>query len=286
MADAMTRAESTGVTVSEMLKDVFTTYLDVQGDGGYKVNCPLGHTSAFVVNVPHHELLFDSACISLLRGAFREAVGGFAVARERFGELFLRAQASAIGVSPEVVDKAWAHLEGNSQRQIGAYVWTSLLGTSAVTESAAEAQKQEQFRNRVVHKGTFPSRDEAYAYAEYVYAWIRRGDARLREEFAAGRENVLSRAWHSAAKRVWDDGYQGSIGGAAYFTVLGDQSASFEEALEVLRRFNPWTHPGDRLTVKDIADGFGVSVEEVINRLVRGFAGMNTPDAPESEQSG
>jgi hypothetical protein len=265
------RALALNKPVEEVLRDVATEYLDFEGDGGFEFECPLGHKSAFVVNVPHHEVLFQSACMSFLGGSYREAVGSAAAARERFAELYVRVLAASAGVSDDEVSQAWAHLEGNSQRQFGAFVWTQMLVTRALGERNQDSQKREQFRNDVVHKGRFPTRNATQEYLEYIYDWIRKLDRVLRTEYDEARGSVLSKMWHHAARRLRSAGYKGSIGGSGYWTVFQNADQTFEEALRGLREMNPWVHPGERVTVKTIAEVYGLSVDEVITRIGHAF---------------
>jgi hypothetical protein len=261
--------------------------LDVEGDAGYRFECPKGHANAFCLNVPPHELLFESGCLSLVRGAFREAVGSFAASRERFLELCLRVEAKHAGADQDLVERAWGHLASRSERQLGASIWADLLIYRRVSENAKEAGAREAFRNRVIHHGVFPTQEEAVAFARELFTFVRSRDGELRSERREARHAVLTGIWLRAAQRLVKDGHVGSVGGQAYATVLSGDVDDFDSALTKFKELNPFARWHEDVTVAEVAARLNITVYELLTRwlmptLIEGKGG-DAPAYPETE---
>jgi hypothetical protein len=135
-----------------------------------------------------------------------------------------------------------------------------------------EMQKRSRFRNGVIHRGEFPSRAATMDYATYVFGFIRRFDAELIVRLKDAYDTVRTRHWSTAASKLWQKGYRGSIGGMFVLTALGSSKADFESALECFRETNQWLHPADRFTIRELAERAGMSVEQYAGILMSAFA--------------
>lgn len=254
-------------SMEELYSEVPQQLLFVEGDPGYVFMCPKGHANAFTLQVLEHELLFESACLAFLRGAFREAVGSFAASRERFIEFRLRVEAEHCGVDAKTVDAAWKHLGSRSERQLGAYLWVELLLYKR-TEEARPASEREKFRNEVVHHGKFPTEDDTKQFGAELFQFVRGQNAEMSAQRAEARQRVLDRKWHLAAKQLWDRGHKGSIGGHSYATVLTAQESSFDVALDKLRDFNPHARWHEDVTLKEVATRIGLTVDDLVMKVL------------------
>jgi hypothetical protein len=144
--------------------------VDIREDGRYDVACPNGHHFVTRLKNERYEVLFEGALLAINDGYQREAVSSFAAALERAYEfairvIFLRAEPTG-----ERYDKAWRCLK-RSELRLGAFiaVWTQALGEVPPLLN----DRQVNFRNRVIHQGYFPSRDEAIAFGEEVLRLLR-----------------------------------------------------------------------------------------------------------------
>lgn len=172
----------------------------VRDDGVYELTCHKGHKTTTVLQNQKYEVLFDSACLAFLDGYFREAVSNFAVAQERFFEFFVRVACRHLKIDRAQVDAAFKELTTRSERELGAFHVAHLVLTGTAFDSKGQDPK---FRNRVVHRGYFPTTEEAFAFGEMMYASLTRS---LDELVRTAREAFIDeeRDYVSAAHRKAD----------------------------------------------------------------------------------
>lgn len=140
--------------------------------------------AAFCVLVRKHkfEVLFDLGTRALMDGYAREAVASFAAALERFFEFYVRVytleRASGAEADMETVlaalDGTWRHVASQSERQLGMFALAYLLREGREPDFLTAAALGADFRNRVIHRGVLPRREEVDAYAARVFALIDR----------------------------------------------------------------------------------------------------------------
>lgn len=136
------------------------------------------------------EVLFDLGTRALMDGYAREAVASFAAALERFLEFYVRAATLERAAGTEVdfasalaaLDGTWRHVASQSERQLGMFALAYLLREGHEPEFLTPRGLGTEFRNRVIHRGSLPTRAEVEAYAASVFALI----DRLLTELGAG----------------------------------------------------------------------------------------------------
>jgi hypothetical protein len=119
-----------------------------------------------VLQQDRFELLSELAVTAIVDGYYREAVASFSASLERLYEFYLRISFAKRAVPQVEFDRSWKELGNLSERQLGAFVaiWLADHGTHPLVLD----QKKTSFRNAVIHKGKFPSRDEAIEYGQSV----------------------------------------------------------------------------------------------------------------------
>jgi hypothetical protein len=165
--EAMESGPQAGTSAAQVWASIPKNYVDIEGEFAFRIDCPRDHKEAFYLDVPHHELLFDAGVMSLERGAYREAVFSFAASRERFVERYLRVIAHARGRDFEAIENCWKALDASSERQVGAFFWMGFVENGLPPEDVKKAEDWASFRNRVVHRGVFPSRQQTIEYGQY-----------------------------------------------------------------------------------------------------------------------
>lgn len=128
------------------------------------------------------EMLFDLATRALLDGYGREAVASFAAALERFFEFYVRVfvleQAAVKNEDFQETlvrfDASWRHVASQSERQLGMFALAYLLREGKEPEFLVPKLMGTDFRNRVIHRGYLPRREEIDDYAAKVFALIDR----------------------------------------------------------------------------------------------------------------
>lgn len=149
----------------------------------HDLTCP--HCGAeFCVLVRKHkfEVLFDLGTRALMDGYAREAVATFAAALERFFEFYVRSyvlERMADGDADfagalAALDGTWKHVSAQSERQLGMFALAYLLREGRPPDFLTPQALGSDFRNRVVHRGALPRREEVEAYAARVFALIDR----------------------------------------------------------------------------------------------------------------
>lgn len=152
-----------------------TTPFDIEllpkSDCVYEIECPKGHR--FQANVLYHEFqkLFEVAVNAIADNYHREAVGSFAASYERFLELFIRIALKANGTSDDELSKGWKKISRQSERQLGAFVALFILEFGIQPPVLANAQIE--LRNKVIHQGYFPTKEECLLYGRSVLDSIR-----------------------------------------------------------------------------------------------------------------
>lgn len=140
--------------------------VDLIDDTYYETVCLKGHRSSFVLDSPKFAMLFESGALALLDSYYREAVSSFAAAVERFYQYWTWAVCFDRGVAVEALEKAWSCVANQSERQLGAFIFLHLCVNGECPPLLPN--KLVEFRNRVIHKGALPSREEAMAYGDAV----------------------------------------------------------------------------------------------------------------------
>jgi hypothetical protein len=161
----------------------------IRDDGLYTGKCPVGHDLLVATQTLRHEMLFEIALNAIRDGYFREAITSFTASAERFYEFAIRVFVKAANVSDDVFRIAWKVISAQSERQFGAYVFLYVSRYSK-TPKILENRLVE-LRNKVVHKGYLPTKEEAINFGEGVYELIQRTVQALRENDLASVNAVL-----------------------------------------------------------------------------------------------
>lgn len=149
----------------------------------HELTCPsCGARYVVYVRKQKFEVLFDLGTRALLEGYAREAVASFAAAQERFFEFYVRASVLERAAGREgdfeealaALDGTWRHVASQSERQLGMFALAYLLREGRAPDFLTPGALGSDFRNRVIHRGALPRREEVEAYAARVFALIDR----------------------------------------------------------------------------------------------------------------
>jgi hypothetical protein len=136
----------------------------------YELECPAGHKAVVQLNNPKHEILFQMAAYSLYDGNYRDAVVTFTSSLEEFWDFALQCFFAGQGVEPLPVPRAkWPRKRFERQ-------WKRKL------KSVPPVLPEEdcELRNRVVHEGLIPTKDEAFGHGDKVLLLIAPAMQKLR----------------------------------------------------------------------------------------------------------
>lgn len=172
----------------------------IRDDGLYTGKCPVGHDLLVATQTLRHEMLFEIALNAIRDRYFREAVSSFAASAERFYEFAIRMFGKGDLVPDDVMKNSWKTIAAQSERQFGAYVLLYVCHYGQMPVLLAE--KMVKLRNKVVHKGMLPRKDEAIAFGKAVYEVIQNGVRMLREKHLDQVNAVLSEHVASIATKM------------------------------------------------------------------------------------
>lgn len=145
--------------------------LEIGNTNLHQVICDNGHETPIVITQQKHEILFEVAAYAIIDGYNREAISSFAASLERYYEFFLKV--ISVGMPKGVFENAWKQVASQSERQLGAYIFTYVSFYHSLPDTLS--QSLTTLRNNVIHKGYIPSRAEAIALGEAVAKIINAG---------------------------------------------------------------------------------------------------------------
>jgi len=128
--------------------------------------CLKGHSTSTIVQLEKHEILSEIAINAIIDGYYREAVSSFTATLERFYELYLRTVFADKQLDDVEFDEPWKLVKKQSERQFGAFLFLYVLEEGK--SPPCLSQRSIAFRNRVIHEGLIPTRDEAIGYGQGV----------------------------------------------------------------------------------------------------------------------
>ena len=129
------------------------------------LDCPSLHSSITIIENHKFDLLFESGIRSLKNIYYREAVASFASSLERFYEYIIN-QILFDDVNFEEFNKSWKNVSNQSERQLGAFIFLHL---NKVGKSPNLLHNNKvKFRNKVIHKGYFPTYEESFDFLKAV----------------------------------------------------------------------------------------------------------------------
>ncbi|WP_052452945.1 hypothetical protein [Paenibacillus polymyxa] len=200
---------------------------DLTDSLSYDFTCNRGHKNVFLLQSHKFELLFQMGLYAFSDGYFREAVSNFAAAVERFHEFCIAVLSWELGNKNVVTDQnsdvhshslmdehfnveyknAWKELSRQSERQLGAYIMLYLV--TFKRKPILMSHKWVEFRNRIVHKGTFPDTDDTNEYARVTFDYIKGKLLELKSAYSESTEAVYSKEIQEYKDRQLDS-YNGS----------------------------------------------------------------------------
>lgn len=217
---------------------------EVEEDGVYFLECANGHRTASVVQVLHFELLFESAALALHDGYYREAVASFAAALERFFEFYVRVVCAANEIPGEELKTFWRAPLNRSEPQSGAFALAHLLQTRK-----AHTFADPEFRNSVIHRGHFPTRERTYEFGKGVYDTIIRLMDELHNSVPTAFTDEYVRAHQKRFEEARSSPKHSSLALPTCLDVLGrgNPRLTFEQVMARVNASNPMGfHRGGR----------------------------------------
>jgi glutamyl/glutaminyl-tRNA synthetase len=146
---------------------VFYTYpADLLDDGTACFECNFGHKSKHAIQAFKFEILAEVAIAAIVDGYNREAVTSFTSSLERFYEFYCKLILKSRDFQKNEIDDVWKRVAKHSERQLGAYNIVYMIEEGEPPSVLHE--KHTHFRNKVIHEGVIPTREQAIEYGQAV----------------------------------------------------------------------------------------------------------------------
>lgn len=149
---------------------------EYRDDGIHRLRCRCGQEYCVFLRKHRFEMLFDIGARALLDGYGREAVANFAASFERLLEFYLQATTLShlshlmpLEQAEAKWEQNWKLMSAQSERQMGAFMAAWLLHQGEAPAFLLPKPLRVQFRNRVIHQGYLPAREEVLAYAQTIF---------------------------------------------------------------------------------------------------------------------
>jgi hypothetical protein len=182
--------------------------VEERDDGLYHLLCPSGHETMVWLQQHKFELLLDSGGMALLDGYYRESVASIAAALERFMEFYVRVIFLKHSVDTDSFDKTWKQVIKQSERQIGAFIFVYLIENGNhppfIDDLNMKSMKDvtnRGFRNKVIHNGYTPSREQVIEYGEQVFKFIHDLFYKLKDSSEQSIQQYISDAINKVKER-------------------------------------------------------------------------------------
>lgn len=167
MAELVRKGIKDGI---ESLEPLFSDAYEVINDGIYHTHCSKGHEGIVILQNLQFELLYELAVNAIADCYYREAVASATAAMERYFEFFIKVANEIQGIDIQAFSKNWKNVSNMSERQLGAYIF--LYSIILKKEAQLLSNNQTAFRNSVIHKGEFPTREKTIEYVDAIYNLI------------------------------------------------------------------------------------------------------------------
>lgn len=168
----------------------------------FQIRCRNGHESAVVLQAERFEVMAELATNAIMDGYYREAVSSFMASFERACEFYLRVVAEAGGTTPESFGEVWKEMSNQSERQLGAYLGVYLLQHNS--KAPILNRKRLEFRNKVIHKGEIPTREDAIDFGNAVLDVVSPLISALRRRYPETLNHMASRNVRELYSKVPD----------------------------------------------------------------------------------
>ena len=132
----------------------------------YDLTCPAKHYARVLLGNPKHEILFQMAAYSILDDNYRDDVATFGSSLEEFWEFAVQCIAASEGVEPLPVPR----VKGGGRKERFKRAWREVFKPEPPEPTRATCVDRGglRVRNRVLHEGYVPTKDEAFDFADKV----------------------------------------------------------------------------------------------------------------------
>lgn len=193
------------------------------------IECSRGHKSAVLLQSQKFEILLESAANALIEGYTLEAASSLSSAYERFFEFAINVFCRKSSVPKESIDKTFAQISKQSERQIGAFLFLHLL---VFGKHYTLNKKIPELRNKAIHQGYIPTPDEVIHLGELIYQEILTITNLLSSELSIEIQQVVMETLQARNEKIPNEVPRATTTGTMFFSLANaNRKETFQEAL-------------------------------------------------------
>jgi hypothetical protein len=206
-------------------------------DATADVTCSRGHRSSIILQSSKFEILLDSAANAILEGYTLEGCATLYAAYERFIEFAIKVMCVNANLEERLIVDTFKAVSAQSERQIGAFIF---LHTLNFKETYKPNKQITESRNKFIHKGYIPNKDETLDFGDKIYAEILHLYQKLEANFSDAITNYITMEFknraikrHEKAKLNQIEHEWSSTVSSSFFTWSRQREArTYREALD------------------------------------------------------
>lgn len=141
----------------------------IQSEQPMVFTCTNGHTNYIYHQSNLAEQLFKYGFEAFIADDYRSAVLSFASALERLYKYVVMVILKENKIGPDITTNIKKFLNNSSEREFGSFICLySMRFNRLPFKNKQHLENQSNFRNKIVHKGQFPSREKTREYGEFA----------------------------------------------------------------------------------------------------------------------
>lgn len=148
------------------------TAIELNDKGYYELTCSKGHNTIILLQNTKFEVLFEMGANAILDGHYREAISSFTASLERFYEYCIELFTYSNNIDETVYKNTWKLISNQSERQFGAFCCLYMLEFKEVAIDNKINEDLRKYRNKVIHQGYIPAKEEAIKYGDTIFNLI------------------------------------------------------------------------------------------------------------------
>lgn len=214
---------------------LFADYFD---DATAHVVCSRGHKSSIILQSPKFEILLDSAANAILEGYTLEGCATLYAAYERLIEFAIKVMCIKGALEEALISNIFKEVSVQSERQIGAFIFLYALNFS---ETYRPKRDIIEFRNKCIHKGYIPTKEETFDFADKIYCEISSIYKKLEDNFpeevikciTMGLKSRALKRFESAKASGIEYEWSTTVSSSFFMWARQQENKTFREALEI-----------------------------------------------------
>jgi hypothetical protein len=175
---------------------------ELNNKGYYEWTCSKGHKNITLLQNAKFEILFEMGANAILDGYYRDAISSFTASLERFYEFCIELFAYNRKIDEIIYENTWKLISDQSERQFGAFCFLYMLEFNEQVIDTKIDEKLRKIRNRVIHKGYIPTKEEAIEYGEIIFNFINSKIEKIKKKYSETINVLIGKRLKEITKNI------------------------------------------------------------------------------------